>query len=427
MLRSNHRVRVGDASIVGNVSHSGNSRIINNVQSDFAYVKHPLLPETHSEASLPIKADGRVIGVLDVYSRELNAFDQNDLIALQVITNQLAASIQNKQLSDNLRQSPPETSSTNQDIAQDAWTHSSKLTAGYEYDQLRVTSIQRALPPEILSQLQSGRAITLTSDKIGGEGAHPTLVVPLMMYNKMIGILAALALDNARLLEETQLRTEQIRLLQEITATAASTVNLTELIEAISQKVQQGFNILYCGMTLTDPNSKNVVLTTCAATQGATGADIIKANLLRSNHEILKQVTDSGQAVKIYNAINYPALRSVAGILKADSINTIVVIPVRSRGEVIGTLSLYESNPERKFEEDEMRLLDQIALQTAGGIEVARSFEQAIQRAERERQISEVITKMRESLDIDTVLRTAAREIRATLNLDEVKVQIGTS
>jgi GAF domain-containing protein len=326
------------------------------------------------------------------------------------------------------------------------------LTAGYEYDQLRVTPIQRALPPEILSQLQSGRAITLTSDKIGGEGTHPTLVVPLMMYNKMIGILgmeqdnpnhewtpeeitlveaitnqAALALDNARLLEETQLRTEQIRLLQEITATAASTVNLTELIEAISQKVQQGFNILYCGLTLTDPNSKTVLLSTCAATQGATGADIIKANLLRSNHEILKQVTDSGQAVKIYNAINYPALRSVAGILKADSINTIVVIPVRSRGEVIGTLSLYESNPEREFEEDEIRLLDQIALQTAGGIEVARSFEQAIQRAERERQISEVITKMRESLDIDTVLRTAAREIRATLNLDEVKVQIGTS
>ena len=42
------------------------------------------------------------------------------------------------------------------------------------------------------------------------------------------------------------------------------------------------------------------------------------------------------------------------------------------------------------------------------------------------RQASEVATRLRESLDIDTLLQTAVREIGRTLNLAHVEVRVGS-
>jgi GAF domain-containing protein len=57
-------------------------------------------------------------------------------------------------------------------------------------------------------------------------------------------------------------------------------------------------------------------------------------------------------------------------------------------------------------------------------LESARLYEDTQRRAARERLTGEITAHMRETLDMDTVLRTAVRELGETLNLHDVTVQL---
>ncbi len=67
-----------------------------------------------------------------------------------------------------------------------------------------------------------------------------------------------------------------------------------------------------------------------------------------------------------------------------------------------------------------------VVRQLSLALENTRLYEETQARAERERLISEVSTAIRRSLNIDTVLQTAAREIQAALHLEDVEIRVGS-
>jgi hypothetical protein len=58
-------------------------------------------------------------------------------------------------------------------------------------------------------------------------------------------------------------------------------------------------------------------------------------------------------------------------------------------------------------------------------LDTARLYEETQERAERERMVGEITSHMRETLDLETVLQTAAREMRRALDLAEVEMRLG--
>jgi signal transduction histidine kinase len=62
------------------------------------YYHVPEIDETRSELAVPLRAKGRVIGVLDVQSRRLAAFDEGDVVVLQSLADQAAMAIENARL-----------------------------------------------------------------------------------------------------------------------------------------------------------------------------------------------------------------------------------------------------------------------------------------------------------------------------------------
>ena len=58
-------------------------------------------------------------------------------------------------------------------------------------------------------------------------------------------------------------------------------------------------------------------------------------------------------------------------------------------------------------------------------LESARLYQESQVRAASEELVGSITSHMRATLDIDTVLQTAVREIRQALNLEEVSVQLG--
>jgi len=57
-------------------------------------------------------------------------------------------------------------------------------------------------------------------------------------------------------------------------------------------------------------------------------------------------------------------------------------------------------------------------------LESARLYQDIQRRAAQERMVGEVTARMRESLDIETVLKTTASEIRDALDLDNLVIQL---
>ncbi len=85
-----------ERSICGRVLQTGEAVVIGDVrQSPDYYEGHP---EVRSELAVPVRAGQRIIGVLNVESRQLNAFDQDDLAFYTAIAGQLGVALENARL-----------------------------------------------------------------------------------------------------------------------------------------------------------------------------------------------------------------------------------------------------------------------------------------------------------------------------------------
>jgi GAF domain-containing protein len=93
-----HSLAVGSSSIIGWVTANNQGRIATDVGRDPIHLKNELLPDTRSEAAVPLQVTGRVLGALDVQSKEVNAFSAETLEVLQALADQLSTAIQNARL-----------------------------------------------------------------------------------------------------------------------------------------------------------------------------------------------------------------------------------------------------------------------------------------------------------------------------------------
>jgi GAF domain-containing protein len=99
-------------------------------------------------------------------------------------------------------------------------------------------------------------------------------------------------------------------------------------------------------------------------------------------------------------------------------------IPLVLRGEKIGRISLQRKAGFQKWTEQEEAIASEVAAQTALALENIRLVERTRERASQEQVISNVSARIRETFDLDIVLRTSAREIQKALNLQEAEVRL---
>ena len=85
-------------TIIGWVATNRQARIVQDVETDPLYMSVPSLAETRSEIALPLIAQGSLLGVLDVQSREADVFQEDDIYILQILANHIAINIDNAQL-----------------------------------------------------------------------------------------------------------------------------------------------------------------------------------------------------------------------------------------------------------------------------------------------------------------------------------------
>lgn len=95
MLKNNHRLKVGNTSMIGWCIANQKARIALDVGNEAVRFDNPLLPHTRSELALPLISRGKVIGALGIQSEREAAFSEEDIVIFQAMGDQLANAIHN--------------------------------------------------------------------------------------------------------------------------------------------------------------------------------------------------------------------------------------------------------------------------------------------------------------------------------------------
>ncbi|OQY92773.1 MAG: hypothetical protein B6D39_04205 [Anaerolineae bacterium UTCFX2] len=245
MLNRNHRLQVGQTGLVGYAAQSGEARVASDVELDAVHYRNPLLPETRSEAALPLKIAGRVTGVLDVQSRQPGAFDPESLTVLQIMADQLAIAIQNARLLQESREALDELETTYRRFNRQSWERVlfRSQVVGYEFDGMNASPIlkpsltksdpaQSAQKPPEAAPLQiplQVRGDTIGALDIWTEGRDLTEAETYLLAaisNRLSQIL-----ESARLYEEAQARATREQSINLITSQMRASVNLENILQ----------------------------------------------------------------------------------------------------------------------------------------------------------------------------------------------------
>ncbi len=99
-LKRGRFVRIGVEGIIGWVAQHGQPLLANDVSQETRYFPDDprLLPDTRAELAVPLIVEDRVLGVLDVQARELNAFTSEDLFILTTLADQISVAVEDARL-----------------------------------------------------------------------------------------------------------------------------------------------------------------------------------------------------------------------------------------------------------------------------------------------------------------------------------------
>ena len=104
-----------------------------------------------------------------------------------------------------------------------------------------------------------------------------------------------------------------------------------------------------------------------------------------------------------------------------------LVLPVSVRGRTIGEIEVHKDQGAGVWTAAEVALMETLTEQLGAALESARLYEDTQDRAARDRLLSDSSARMRESLDVETVLQVAVREISQSLGLAALDVRLGVN
>jgi GAF domain-containing protein/HAMP domain-containing protein len=104
-----------------------------------------------------------------------------------------------------------------------------------------------------------------------------------------------------------------------------------------------------------------------------------------------------------------------------------LVVPIVLRGQSVGALGFTDKEGKRQWSADNVALAEAISEQLALAAENLRLVDETQRRAAREQLAGEVTARMRETLDMEAVLKTAADEMYKALGLDEIVIRLATA
>lgn len=238
MLERGHSLDIGRQGVVGYSVYEKKPRVAQDIEHENIYFRNPDLPETRSEAALPLLIKNQAIGVLDIQSKEQNPFGPEDLFILQTMADQIALAIQNARLLEESQAAIEQLQATTSKSIQEAWqNYTGNQAKGYVYSAGNVSPLEKGVSKEKNTDDKNMQTeINLRGQKIGTislkrSGVEAEWTEKEQEFTEKIAAQIALAIENARLLEDSQRRAIREQTLNELTTRLSRSLDLENLLQ----------------------------------------------------------------------------------------------------------------------------------------------------------------------------------------------------
>jgi GAF domain-containing protein len=244
------------------------------------------------------------------------------------------------------------------------------------------TRSEATLPLIVRGQILG--ALSAQSDRI--EAFEPSTVAVLQTMADQL----AVALDNARLYEESQQALEATRRAYDQLSRQAWT-------KLLSTQPQLGYSLV----------GQSVV-----PVEGAWQPEMLEA--VRSGEPVVQAVG--------------PSFAGGSGeVSEGDAAaGAALALPLKVRNDVIGVLSLHKDSDEEGWATAEIELVQRLVEQVGTTLESARLFQETQRRAAREQAIRRITERMRGAVDVEAILQNTVAELARALGVPRAYVRLGT-
>ena len=262
MLSREHRIAVGDGMIGWCISNA-QARIAQEADQDRIRLEFSELPNTRSEAALPLRTRGRIIGALTVQSEQEKAFDEIAIDALQALANQVAVAVDHTRLIAESREALYTAQRAYGIKGQTDWVKifQDRPNFGFYANMENILPMDESSPGIELSHLEAKNVIhlpirvrgqvlgTIHARKQDDGGAwNPEETALLATLTDQL----SLALENARLYQDTQRIAEREHIISDITAKVRASTNVNAILQTAVRELAEALRVSKATVQLND-------------------------------------------------------------------------------------------------------------------------------------------------------------------------------
>jgi GAF domain-containing protein len=441
-----HQLDVDEKSMVGYAISQRKARIALDVGVDPVRFANPLLPDTRSEIALPLIAGNHVLGALDVQSTQAAAFDDASAVTLQSMADQIAVALNNAEQFKQAELQAKRQANLNQ-FSRGLFSAASEeelyralatnLRGIVPHNYLSLTLAQGATLREYQLQAEAEQAMTE-----GRVYAPQTTLCGRAYMTRRPAVSRNFALeknldDTAEL--ERQGYRSALCLPLNVGERILGTLNFasqraeTYAAETPTWFEQLGGQVGAALETRRLAQAQQISLREMQALTRQLSGQAWTKRWQRQAGEVI-QFARSGLAVDL--PASTPELEAAIAQhipfahTKSDNANdgspyqASLAVPIVLRGEVLGGLQVGEAGQPREWTEDDLTFMQAVADQVALALDNARLIEETQQRAERERLVADISSRMFAANDLESIVQIAGEELGRILQVKQTTVTV---
>lgn len=225
----------------------------------------------------------------------------------------------------------------------------------------------------------------------------------------------SVAIENAELFSKTQQTLERHRLLHQVTTSAGQSITITDAIRNAVQTVHLAMPDEQVGFLTVDEEGTGMILSHA----GYPSSDFSDLQI-RSSESIYRSVIRTRQPVRIDDINSVRTVKSL-GL----SSRSVLSVPVYFGNKIYGVLNVESNNP-GTFDESDQEIITTLANNLASIVANIELVEQITRQVERQRQLYDITSKIRKSVDFETIMQTSLAEVCNALNIRKGSIQLSS-
>ncbi len=212
---------------------------------------------------------------------------------------------------------------------------------------------------------------------------------------------AAIAIENARLFEETQRRLAELTFLSQIIAITATENDLSVALNLICSELAQFLNVSEVSFSLL--NSQLTMAQVIAEYHDAARPNILGKQIPVIGNPMITTILESSAPVMIEDAQNDPLVMGMQEEITEREISSLLLVPIIFGKEVVGSLEIV-SPIRRSFSTAEISLVQKVASQVGQVLERLGLFAATREQAERMAHLATISEGLNRPLTPDEVI-----------------------